>query len=105
MRKVPKHFEDVAKIFPKVIKSYEALAGECSKAGPLNEREQALIRLGVAIGSRMEGSVHSQVRKALDFGINPNEIRHAVLLAMTAIGFPSAMASMAWVNDLLKKTR
>ena len=103
MRKIPKHFQDVAKMFPKIIQSYENLAGECSKAGPLSEKEQALVKLGVAIGSRMEGSVHSQVRKGLDFGLKPDEIRHAVLLALTAIGFPSAMASMAWANDLIKK--
>ncbi len=105
MRKIPKHFQDVRKMFPQVINSYETLASECSEAGPLNEREQALVKLGIAIGSRMEGSVHSQVRKGLDCGLKPNEMRHAVLLALTAIGFPSSMASLAWVNDLLKKSK
>ncbi len=102
MRKIPKHFQDVTKMFPEVIQAYENLGAECRDAGPLSQKEQVLIKLGIAVGSRMEGSVHSQVRKALDFGIKPDEIRHAVLLALTAIGFPSTMAAMAWANDLLK---
>ena len=104
MRKAPERFIEFAKQYPKIAAAYENLAAECHKSGgPLNDRERALVKLGIAIGSGREGSVHSQVRKGLDGGMKPAEIRHAVLLAMTAIGFPSMMAALTWAEDILKK--
>jgi alkylhydroperoxidase/carboxymuconolactone decarboxylase family protein YurZ len=102
MRKVPETFIAFTKLYPEIAAAYEALAGECRESGPLDGRERALVKLGVAIGSGMEGSVRSQVRKGLDAGMNPGEIRHAFLLALTAIGFPRMMAALTWVEDILK---
>jgi len=102
MRKVPERFGQFAGEYPQILKAYESLADECHQAGPLSERERVLVRLGVAAGSYMEGAVHSQVRKALDAGLQPAEIRHAILLALTAIGFPRMMAALTWAEDLLK---
>jgi alkylhydroperoxidase/carboxymuconolactone decarboxylase family protein YurZ len=102
MRKVPERFGEFARQYPQIVAAYERLAGECHEAGPLSERERTLVKLGVAAGSHMEGSVHSQVRKALDSGLQPDEIRHAILLATTAIGFPRMMAALTWAEDILK---
>jgi alkylhydroperoxidase/carboxymuconolactone decarboxylase family protein YurZ len=101
MREAPQRFVEFTKMHPNIAVAYENLAGECHKSGPLNEREQALVKLGIAIGSGMEGSVHSQVRKGLDAGMQPEEIRHAFLLALTAIGFPRMMAALTWAEDIL----
>ena len=103
MRKVPERFIAFTKLYPKIAAAYESLAGECREAGPLNERDSNLVKLGVAIGSGMEGSVRSQVRKSLDAGISPEEIRHAFVLSITAIGFPKMMAALFWVEDILEK--
>jgi len=105
MRKIPARFQEFAKKYPKVIASYEELAGECRGSGPLSERDQALVKLGIAAGSQAEGAVHSQVRKALDLGIQPDEIRHAILLALPSIGFPRMMASLTWAEDVLKQEK
>jgi alkylhydroperoxidase/carboxymuconolactone decarboxylase family protein YurZ len=102
MRKVPKRFVEFSELNPKIAAAYEKLAAECRDFGSLNEREQALVRLGVAIGSGMEGSVHSQVRKSLDIGLKSEEIRHAFVLALTAIGFPRMMAALTWAEDILR---
>jgi alkylhydroperoxidase/carboxymuconolactone decarboxylase family protein YurZ len=103
MRKVPERFQKFTKSFPRIAAAYESFAGECHKSGPLNDRECSLVKLGIAIGSHTEGAVHSQVRKALDTGMRPDEIRHAVLLASTAIGFPRMMAALTWAEDILDK--
>jgi alkylhydroperoxidase/carboxymuconolactone decarboxylase family protein YurZ len=103
MRKVPVRFQEFNTKHPQIAEAYERLAGECHKSGPLNERERSLVKLGVAIGSGMEGSVHSQVRKSLDAGLQPDEIEHAFLLALTAIGFPRMMAALTWAEDVLHK--
>jgi alkylhydroperoxidase/carboxymuconolactone decarboxylase family protein YurZ len=102
MRKLPERFISFTKAYPEIAAAYETLAGKCRESGPLDERDQTLVKLGVAIGSGLEGSVHSQVRKSLDAGVNPDEIRHAFMLAMTAIGFPKTMATFTWAEDILK---
>jgi 4-carboxymuconolactone decarboxylase len=103
MRKVPLRFQQFNKENPRIAEAYETLASECHKSGPLNEKERSLVKLGIAIGSGMEGSVHSQVRKGLDAGLKAEEIRHAFLLALTAIGFPRMMAALTWAEDILNK--
>jgi len=102
MRRVPLRFQEFTKQYPQVATAYEALAGECRRSGPLGERDQALVKIGVAAGTQTEGVVHSQVRKALDIGLQPDEIRHAILLALTSIGFPKMMAALTWAEDILK---
>lgn len=101
MRKVPERFRLFGERYPNVSAAYENLAAACRDAGPLDTREQTLVRLGVAIGSQVEGSVRSQVRKALDQGMTAEEIRHAMMLSLTAVGFPRMMAAMTWAEDLL----
>jgi len=103
MRKLPVRFQEFTKKYPQLATAYEGLAGECRHSGPLSERDQALVKLGIAAGSNMEGSVRSQVRKALDLGIQPDEIRHAVILSLVSIGFPRMMAALTWAEDILKE--
>jgi alkylhydroperoxidase/carboxymuconolactone decarboxylase family protein YurZ len=60
-----------------------------------------LVKLGLAIGFRSEGAVHSHTRKALATGAARDEIRQVALLAITTIGFPAGMAAMSWIEDVL----
>jgi 4-carboxymuconolactone decarboxylase len=101
MQKIPERFQEFTKQHPKIAAEYESLARECQKSGPLRERDCSLVKLGIAAGSHMEGAVHSQVRKALDAGLQPDEIRHAFLLSLTTIGFPRMMAALTWADDIL----
>jgi alkylhydroperoxidase/carboxymuconolactone decarboxylase family protein YurZ len=103
MRKVPVRFQQFSEKHPRIAEAYESLASECNNSGPLSAKERCLAKLGIAIGSGMEGSVHSQVRKALDAGLRRDEIEQAFLLAMTAIGFPRMMAALTWAEDILNK--
>ena len=87
--------------FPDVLNAYEALARATERAGPLNKREQRLVKLGLVFGARMEGGAHSAVRKALEAGLTREEIIQAALLAMPTIGFANAMACLSWVKDVV----
>ena len=51
----------------------------------------------------MEGAVHSHTRKAIEAGCSNQEIKQTVMLALPTIGFPSTMAVMSWVEDILDK--
>ena len=73
------------------------------ESGPLDPKIQDLVNLGIAIGANSRGAVMSQTRKALAAGASREEIIHAVLIALTTIGFPNMMAAMGWVNEVLEK--
>jgi alkylhydroperoxidase/carboxymuconolactone decarboxylase family protein YurZ len=103
MPKIPGWYKEQKKRHPKVIEAYERLGGACLEAGPLDPKTRALAKLGIAIGSRHEGAVHSHVRKSLEAGASIEECQHVVLLATTTIGFPSMMAALSWVEDLAKE--
>jgi alkylhydroperoxidase/carboxymuconolactone decarboxylase family protein YurZ len=36
-------------------------------------------------------------------GATPDEIRHAVVLLTSTIGFPTVSAALSWVDDVLEK--
>jgi len=103
MHEIPERFRIFCERHPGVAAAYENLAAECRKAGPLAARDQALARLGTAVGSQVEGAVRSQARKALDAGLTPDEIRHAIMLSLSTIGYPRMMAALTWTEDLLDK--
>jgi alkylhydroperoxidase/carboxymuconolactone decarboxylase family protein YurZ len=89
--------------FPEIEKEYDRLAKKCHASGPLNEKARRLIKLGIAIGSESEGAVRSHARRALAIGITPNEIRHAVLLGLTTIGFPKMIAALNWIHEAFEE--
>jgi alkylhydroperoxidase/carboxymuconolactone decarboxylase family protein YurZ len=51
----------------------------------------------------VEGAVHSHTRKALNAGATADEIRQAVFLAIPTVGFPTMMAALTWVEDVINK--
>ncbi len=75
----------------------------CRKSGPLDEKMQDLVKLGIAIGSNSKGSIKSHTRKALASGATPEEIAHVVLLSLTTTGFPNMMAAMKWVDKVMEE--
>jgi AhpD family alkylhydroperoxidase len=81
---------------------YDRLGAAVHEQGPLDEKTRELVKLGIAVGARLEGAVHSHTRKAVAAGASPDEIRHAVLLAIPTIGFPSMMAALRWIEDELE---
>ncbi|HZY10034.1 MAG TPA: carboxymuconolactone decarboxylase family protein [Bacteroidota bacterium] len=100
---IPKRYQKFIKDYPNVAKAYEALGDEVHAAGPLNKKTRALIKLGISIGARLEGAVHSHVRKAVGVGAIPDELRHVALLSLPTVGLPSMMAALSWVDDVLKE--
>lgn len=102
MNELPKPYLEFLKRYPDVGAAYEQLADACHEGGPLSLRERALVKLGLSLGGRLEGAVHAQARKGLQTGLKPEDLRHAVLLALTTLGFPTMMAGMTWVEDVIQ---
>ncbi len=98
---LPKIYEKFMKAYPDVFQTYEKLGVACRKAGPLDEKTQNLVKLGIAIGANSRGGVMSHTRKALDSGATREEIMQALLLALTTTGFPNMIAAIEWVEEVL----
>ena len=103
MGSIPKRYTDFIQKYPYLANAYRSLGEAASKAGPLDDKAAALVKLALAIGARMEGAVHSHTHKARDAGASDDEIRHAALLATTTLGFPTMMAAVSWIEDVLKE--
>lgn len=101
MTKLPSRYTKFFERYPEVGAAYRDLGDAVAEAGPLDPKARALVKLGIAVGARMEGAVHSHVRKSLEAGVTPDEIRHAVLQATTTLGFPGMMAALSWADDVL----
>jgi 4-carboxymuconolactone decarboxylase len=101
MAQAPKHFVRFTENFPDVAAAYEQVGSAVHGAGPLDDKTRALIKLGISVGARLEGAVHSHVRKALESGVTAEEMRHAVLLALPTIGLPAMMAGLSWIEETI----
>lgn len=100
-KRLPKHYLGLRRRYGKVMDSVEALGQAVRTAGPLDEKSVQLIQLAAAAAIRSEGSVHSHVRRALEAGASPEEIRHALVLLTSTIGFPTTAAALSWAADIL----
>jgi len=102
---VPAFFQEVSERFPEVFRAYSALGESISKLKGLDDKTEELVKLGIAIGSGNQGAVHSHTRRALATGASETEIIQCSLMAITAIGWPGAMASLSWIDDIITDIR
>jgi alkylhydroperoxidase/carboxymuconolactone decarboxylase family protein YurZ len=100
---LPKTVRSFSASFAGVWQAFQKLGEECHGAGPLDDRVRRLVKIGIAAAAQSEGAVHSAVRNANAAGIPADEIRHVIVLTITTIGYPRAMAAMSWADDILRK--
>ena len=100
---LPKIYEKFSGKFPDVFKDYKQLGLTCRAAGPLDQKCQDLVKLGIAIGANSRGAVMSSTRKTLKSGATKEEIFQAVLLSLTTTGFPNMIAALQWVDAVLEE--
>jgi alkylhydroperoxidase/carboxymuconolactone decarboxylase family protein YurZ len=101
--KLPSSVQNLRRSYPAVWKYFDRLGEACHEAGPLNERTRRIAKVAIAAAAQTEGGVHSAVRTARAAGVSAQEIRHAILLTLTTIGFPRAMAALSWAEDVLRR--
>ena len=105
MGKLPAAYERFQRTHRRAWEAYDHLGAAVHQEGPLDPRIRELVKLGMAIGGRLEGAVHSHARRALEAGASAAEIAHVVSLAITTVGFPTAVAAFTWVEETLKRGR
>ena len=102
---LPKQYLQIKKRHEKYFNAVENWARLLSRKVPLDERTAHLIQLAAAATVHSEGAVHSHVRRAIDAGVTPEEIYHAIILLTSTIGFPTVVAALSWAEDVIKAKR
>jgi AhpD family alkylhydroperoxidase len=106
MNRVPvKRYQLMKRRFPALMSAVEKLGEAAAAAGPLDEKTKELVQLGAAAALRSEGAVHSHTRRALRSGASADEVRHAIVLLTSTIGFPTVAAALTWADDVIDKQR
>ncbi|MCP3923464.1 MAG: carboxymuconolactone decarboxylase family protein [Desulfobacterales bacterium] len=100
---LPDKYKNFSSEYPEIFQLYKDLGTNVRESGPLDEKAQNLIKLGIAVGSSSRGGVMSHTRKALESGSTKEEIKHAILLALSTTGFPAMIAALNWANEVLEK--
>jgi 4-carboxymuconolactone decarboxylase len=101
-KKLPGAYQRFSEAHPRLMLAYEEVSKATLTEGPLDRKQAELVKIGIAVGAKLEGAVHSHVRRALEAGVTPDEIRHAIRLALTTVGFPTMMAALSWANDVIE---
>lgn len=99
---VPRAYERLQSRHANFMQAVENLGEAARKDGPLDEKISHLIQLAAAAANRSEGAVHSHTRRALAAGATPEELRHAVILLASTIGFPAMVATSCWVDEAIE---
>lgn len=100
---LPDVYQQFERRFPAVKETFDSLGAAEHEAGPLGEKERRLVKLGIAVGAESEGGVRSHVRKLLGVGASEEEILHAIVLALTTVGFPATNAALGWTEEVLSE--
>ena len=103
MSKIPvKRYQLMKRRYPEFMAAVENLGTAAASAGPLDERTKELIQLAAAAAAGLEGAVHSHARRALQAGATPEAVCHTLLVLTSTIGFPTVVAALSWVDDVLE---
>jgi alkylhydroperoxidase/carboxymuconolactone decarboxylase family protein YurZ len=101
-RKLPKFYLKLKKVQPELLAAWESVGKAVRAAGPIELKTAHLIQLAAAAAIRSEGAVHSHVRRAVEAGASPAEIRQAIMLIAATVGFPNVVAALSWAQDVLR---
>jgi 4-carboxymuconolactone decarboxylase len=97
------HYLKLKERYGELIASVEALGTAARGAGPLDDKTVHLIQLAAAVAIKSQGSTHSHAVRALEAGATPEEVRHAVIVLISTIGFPTVSAALSWVDDIIER--
>lgn len=103
--KLPQQYLKIKKRHENFFNAIEELGKVVRQEGPIDGKTAHLIQLAAAATVHSEGAVHSHVRRALEAGVTPEEIYHAIILVTSTIGFPTVVAALSWAEDIIKERK
>jgi len=85
-----------------LIEAVEALGTAARDSGPLDEKTVQLIQLGAAAAIGSKGSLRSHALRAVEAGATDEEVRHAIIILTSTIGFPTVAAALARMDEVIE---
>lgn len=98
IHRIPKTYLNFIEKYPELGKAHDSVADAVNRAGPLDGKTQALIKIGICVGAGLESALRSHVRRAMQHGATTQEIEQAILLGMNTVGFPRTTAAWSWAQ-------
>ncbi len=102
-KELPRHYQLLQEQHPEYISAVSALGRAVRQEGPLDDKTVELIQMAAAAALKLEGSVHSHARRALEAGASPEEIRHALIVITSTAGYPTVASALSWIMDITGK--
>ena len=99
---LPDHYVRLRETYKEYMDALAALGEAAARQGPLDAKTGHLVQLAAGVAIRSEGAVHSHARRALQAGVSAEEVKHAVIMLTSTIGFPNVAAALSWVDDILE---
>lgn len=97
----PKQYVKIKERYRNIMDNLEKMGEELRRSGPIDKKTSHLIQLAASAAIHSEGATHSHARRALEAGATPDELRHAIILLISTIGFPRVSAALSWVEDII----
>ncbi len=99
----PATYKAFVQKFPELGAAHEQVAKAVERAGPLDAKACALVKIGVCLGAGLESALRSHVRRAVRHGATKQEIEQAILLGMNTVGFPRTVAAWQWAQQQFER--
>lgn len=96
---LPPIVQRIVQDYPQVWAAYNEMGKAAAAVDRLDGHQERLLKLALAVGARLEGAVRAHTRRALAAGIETRALKQVALLAITTIGWPSAVAALSWIED------
>ena len=101
MKDLHKIYTIFKKDFPGINAGHEALGEKIHKeSGPLPEKSRWLIKIAISGASRHPLALETHIKKAREAGATEAEIKHALLLLIQTVGFPTFMEAYSVFKNL-----
>lgn len=101
--RLPGTFREFIARHPELGAAHERIARTVERAGSLDLRTLALVKIGICVGAGLESALRSHVRRALRHGASRSDIEQAVLLGMNTVGFPRTVAAWSWAREQFER--
>lgn len=98
---LPKIYREFNDRYPEISSAQVELSKAVREISPFDDRTSCLLKFALAVGAEADGAVRSNVRKGLELGVTAEELRAVALLAITTCGFPTAVAGLKWIDDVV----
>ncbi len=101
MKDLHKIYTVFKKDFPSINAGHEALGEKIHKeSGPLPEKQRWLIKIAISGASKHHVALETHIKKAREAGATEADIKHALLLLIQTVGFPTFMEAYQVFKNL-----